>query len=97
MDVDVQANTVSCLLLSSYQETPNVTCSITYGFTTNCSHYINSSSLTTGRPNTSLSVSVLTPSVGEEFCYTVELPHGDTLLSISGSFRSGQPTQQRHN
>ena len=50
--------------------------------------------LTTGHPNTFLFISTQPPNIDEEFCYTMELPvlHGDTLLSISGSFKSGQPT-----
>ena len=93
VDVDVGAKTVSCILLSSYQRTSNVTCSITYGPTTNCSQYTGSSSVTSGLPNSTLTIPLaMTPGSGEEFCYTVQLPHGSSLLSITGTFRSGQKT-----
>ncbi len=39
-------------------------------------------------PNNSVILN-LTGLVAEEYCYTVELDHGDTILSITGTFRLG--------
>ncbi len=67
------------------RQTPNANCSITYGPSpNNCSLMSNS---TTATPNRSSSL-YLGRLDAEEYCYTVELNHGSTVLSIKGIFRS---------
>ena len=47
----------------------------------------------TGQPNSTLTVLLtLIPGSSKDFRYTAELPHGGSLLSITGTFRSGQQT-----
>ena len=83
--IDVLQSTVTCHLLPLYQETPNANCSITYGPSPdNCSLIFKS---TTATPNSSSSLHLGRLDV-EEYCYTVELHHGSTVLSITGTFRS---------
>ncbi len=85
--IDVSQATVTCTLLPSYRESTNGMCSITYGPSPNNCSLITNSAMAT--PNNSVILN-LTRLVAEEYCYTVELDHGDTVLSITGTFRLGK-------
>ncbi len=87
ISIDVSQSRVTCSLLSSYQQVDNGMCSITYGpYPDNCSFLFNSA---LAIHNESVVLNLTSLSV-EEYCYTLELDHGSTVLSIIGTFRSGK-------
>ena len=91
LSIDTTASTVHCDLLSSYVETIDAVCSITYGYPPeNCERYTDSSVFTTGGPGVNLTIT-LSHDVNNtaEFCYTVSLKYGVTILKIVGNFSLG--------
>ena len=90
-------STVYCNLLGSYIDTPDVVCSITYGYPQgNCDQYTDSSVATTGRPGVNLTIPLSQDvSIGAEICYTVFLKYGVTRIKIIGNFTSGIIAIQR--
>ena len=90
--MNVSAATVSCNLLSSYTDTPNTVCTISYGPSPNCDMYMDSSAPTTSGDTLTISLSQpLNPST--EYCYTVTLYNGGLILAIQGTFRSSKVQQ----
>ena len=93
MVVNVSAATVSCNLLSSYTDTPNAVCTISYGPSPNCDMYMDSSrsTPTTGSSGDTLTISLPQPlDPNTEYCYTVTLFNGGLILAIQGTFRSSK-------
>ena len=89
--MNVSAATVSCNLLSSYTDTPNAVCTISYGPSPNCDMYMDSSPPTTGSSGDTLTISLSQPmDANTEYCYTVTLPNGGLILAIEGTFRSSK-------
>ena len=83
--IDVLQAIATCDLLPLYLKTPNATCSITYGPSPNNCSLMSNSTTATSNSSSSLYLGRLD---AEEYCYTVELNHGSTVLSIKGTFRS---------
>ena len=89
--MNVSAATVSCNLLSSYTDTPNAVCTISYGLYPNCAMYMDSSTPTTGSSGDTLTISLSqTLNSSFEYCYTVTLPNGGLILAVLGTFRSSK-------
>ena len=89
--VNVSTATVSCNLLSSYTDTPNAVCTISYGPSPNCDMYMDSSTPTTGSSGDTLTISLSQPlDPNTEYCYTVTLSNGGLILAIEGTFRSSK-------
>ena len=89
--MNVSAATVSCNLLSSYTDTRNAVCTISYGPSPNCDMYMDSSTPTTGSSGDTLTISLSQPlDHNTEYCYTVTLPNGGLILAIQGTFRSSK-------
>ena len=91
MVVNVSAATVSCNLLSSYTNTPNGVCTISYGPSPNCDMFMDSSPPTTGRSDDTLTISLSQPlDPNTKYCYTVTLSNGGLSLGVEGTFRSSK-------
>ena len=94
--IDTSTSTVYCNLLSSYTETMDAVCSITYGYSPgNCDMYTDTSITTTGRPGTNLTIG-LSQNVnsGAEFCYIISLKYGVTTVKVVGSFTPGKTSNK---
>ena len=91
VDIDAATSTVHCSLLSSYTESTEVICSITYGYPPgSCERYTDSSIVTTSGPVNLTIVFSQDVNIGAEVCYTVSLKNGVTNINIVGSFSPGE-------
>ena len=89
--MNVSAATVSCNLLSSYTDTPNAVCTISYGPSPNCDMYMDSSTPTTGSSGDTLTISLSQPlNLSPEYCYTVTLSNGGLIQAIEVTFSSSK-------
>ena len=97
INIDTSSSTAYCNLLSSYIETMDVVCSITYGYPQgSCKRYTDSSNTTTGRPGVNLTIH-LSQNVnsGEKIGYTVSLRYGLTTIKIVGSATPGNSFKKK--
>ena len=85
--VNVSAATVSCNLLSSYTDTPNAVCTISYGPSPNCDMYMDSSTPTTLTISLTGTLQPIT-----EYCYVVTVNNGYLVFDINGAFRLSEYT-----
>ena len=85
---------ISCHLLKSYIKTKNAVCSITYGHQPeNCDRYNDSSNTTIGQPGVNLTIHLSQKvNIEAEFCYTISLKYGFTMIKIIGSFTECYPS-----
>ena len=85
--VNVSAATVSCNLLSSYTDTPNAVCTISYGPSPNCDMHMDSSTPTTLTISLTGTLQPIT-----EYCYVVTVNNGYLVFDINGAFRLSEYT-----
>ena len=91
ISIDTSTSTVQCNLLSSYIETEDTVCSISYGYPQgNCERYTDSSNITVGQPGINLTITLSEDvNIGVEFCYTASLKYGVTTIKILGNITPG--------
>ena len=94
--ISTSTSTVYCNLLSSYVDTTDAVCSVTYGYPHgNCNEHTDTSRVTTGRPGVNLTIHLSQDvNFGAEFCYTVTLTFGVTIMKIVGNFTPGNMCRQ---
>ena len=82
---------MTCILLSSFVETTNAICSITYGpLSENCERYTDSFIASSAGPGVNLTIALSQDANNQVgFCYTASVKYGVTTIKIVGTLIAG--------